>query len=323
MWIIHPECPTSRSYGRLLRILCQSTPFRIKLAPPSRPHGARSVLGARSRSRTTLCVGLALHPSILLPDRIVTCSFPRVGPSRSSRVCPSRCAARFSQARVRSSTRSARRYQQSPREDPGRDFNSTRYAIHLQALEVKFPVDIAPTGHRIIGHLLPCLNGIRRAITEAKFDWKLSDSLPEINISTPLLGRVTAAVESDWDAGSEEGRLSLATLQRYRLSFKGISSGLVALSVLQTCGVQLLSALTPGTETELESWTRLHSTILPSPPTIPDPATSKALLNKAIQIWNRTLSTLEEGNPSGDPYSFDILLQCLVSPRSLLPLVQL
>ena len=64
------------------------------------------------------------------------------------------------------------------------------------------------TGHRIIGHLLPMLNGLRRAVVDTAFPWKLVDPSPAgISPTAADLEHITSAATYDWDISSEEGRI--------------------------------------------------------------------------------------------------------------------
>ncbi|KAL8284182.1 hypothetical protein RQP46_004931 [Phenoliferia psychrophenolica] len=166
-------------------------------------------------------------------------------------------------------------------------------------------------GHRIIAHLLPVLNGCRRAIRSTPFQWTFSDAPPSKTLlSESGASKVGSAVASEWDAQSEEGRAALATLQLYQSSLKGLSPALVSLSLLELREEYLVSALVP--EGKGKGWARLASSDVK--PLVGSGAQATSTEAQALAVFGATLQLLgeeEQDTAPADQYVFDLLRTCL------------
>jgi phosphatidylinositol 4-kinase len=173
-------------------------------------------------------------------------------------------------------------------------------------------LNLVRTGHRIIGHLLPALNGARRAIVDSTFSWNVSDPSPAAaTLSTTLVATITEALSQDWDVGTEGGRLAIATLQQYESSSKGLSAGLVVYGALECRQSYWTGALTSRNEAG-PGWRALLSGKALSVHGGEHAQTSMA---GAFKTWSQTLLLLQKTDDQvpTDAYSFDILLSSLVS----------
>lgn len=164
------------------------------------------------------------------------------------------------------------------------------------------------------------LNGLRRAVVDTAFPWKLVDPSPAgISPTAADLEHITSAATYDWDISSEEGRISLASIQRYQASLKGLSAGLVPLGVLECRQAYLASALAPGPSSR--RWEGLVSYPVESVmPEGGDPSV-QSCLDEALALFDQTLALLEDDELVApmDPYAFDILLETIVSRYAVLP----
>lgn len=167
------------------------------------------------------------------------------------------------------------------------------------------------SGHRIIGFLLPALNGARRALNESSFAWSASDApLVTSSPSPDHLRTVNGAVEQPWDVSTEGGRLALATLQHYETAGKPISSGLLVLCDLDAQRAYWTSVLSHA-EAASPAW----KTVLASDAaTIRGGANADRATEKALSVWAQTTTSLQqlESDGAADAYSFEILTSSLV-----------
>ncbi|ORY78396.1 hypothetical protein BCR35DRAFT_304996 [Leucosporidium creatinivorum] len=165
-------------------------------------------------------------------------------------------------------------------------------------------------GHRIIGYLLPALNGARRAINESSFTWNVSDAT--LSGATPAEAQLTAVAEAisrDWDLSTEGGRLALATLRQYETSSKSLSAGLVVLCDLEAQRAYWASSLTHADACS-DGWkTPLASEVAK----LQGGEAAQAATSRALEAWSQTLLALQKLDSEGaaDPYSLDILLASL------------
>ncbi|KAK4048808.1 phosphatidylinositol-4- kinase [Microbotryomycetes sp. JL201] len=165
-------------------------------------------------------------------------------------------------------------------------------------------------GHRIIGNLLPALNGVRRAIAAAPFVWTKDDPSPAPpRPSGEALGNAGTATADEWDTTTESGRIALATLAQYETSQKGLSSGLIVwcdLEAQRAYWTTVVSSDHPATN----KWQFVNHT-----QAMQIKAGDGALTSRecALGVWQHTLLELEKADSETpfDPYSFDVLLSSL------------
>lgn len=178
-----------------------------------------------------------------------------------------------------------------------------------------------PPGHRIIGYLLPALNGARRAINESPFTWNSLDATLSSATPTPTqLITVSEAISQEWDTSTEGGRSALATLRQYDASSNGLSAGLVTLCDLEAQRAYWASALTHASASS-DGW----KTLLASDATkLQGGDAAHGATSRALDVWSQTLLSLQkmDSERSADPYSLDILLASLASllPSAAWPL---
>lgn len=166
------------------------------------------------------------------------------------------------------------------------------------------------TGHRIISHLLPALNGCRRASRITPFKWSFSDPQPsKTSLSDSGFARVDTAVSHEWDVTTEEGRAALATLQLYQLSLKGLSPAFASLAILELQEEYLASALVDSGDGK--GWDRLAR----SPgKAIVGRTGVQSTTSEALAVFDATMRQLgadQETSPM-DAYAFDVMLTSLV-----------
>lgn len=185
-------------------------------------------------------------------------------------------------------------------------------------------------GHRIIGHLLPILNGLRRAISQSNFHSLPTDlnSTSSTIVENKKFSNVTQAINYDWDSSTLEGRTSIANLDLYSnisngTSLKGLSDGFVKWSILELEVIQLASVLSgrhssiDGESSEQPGW---NSLLKGKGASVDSSSMNQDTLRKTFEvslgIWDQTLISLEDDDSDSmpmDSYSFDILQQSLVS----------
>lgn len=172
-------------------------------------------------------------------------------------------------------------------------------------MDVELSADFDLADYRIISHLLPALNGTRRALSDPQFTWTLQDPAPTTSDSSiDLLSRLHSVINADWDINTSDGRTALATIRQYDHSGRGLSPGLVPLCL----GESLLGYLASG----VGGWDALlHG----QPVTGEGTGETKAFVKEAVGGWRGTLDMLErdEEDVKADPYAFDLLLLSLVS----------
>ncbi|KDE03986.1 hypothetical protein MVLG_05555 [Microbotryum lychnidis-dioicae p1A1 Lamole] len=166
-------------------------------------------------------------------------------------------------------------------------------------------------GHRIIGYLLPALNGARRAVGNSPFPWTVHDELPLTpEPSRDLVESVVAAIAYEWDPSTEGGRVALATLKQYDSSMRGLSPGLIALVQIEFELAYWTSAIVPAVKSG-GGWRALLEG---------DPASitaggqaAYASATRAHGTFENTYTMLErmDGEYPPDPYAFDVLLSSL------------
>lgn len=101
------------------------------------------------------------------------------------------------------------------------------------------------------------------------------------------------------------------TLSIYQNSLKGFSGGFVQYSTLESQQAYLASAISGQGK---DSWATIVSGAQ-SALSAQDNLNSQESLGQSLEIWRQTLALLEDGAEmdSMDPYSFDVLVQSLVS----------
>lgn len=164
-------------------------------------------------------------------------------------------------------------------------------------------------GYRIIGHLLPALNGCRRAIASSAFRFDFADPAPpRVALDHPAIPVVAGAIAEGWEPTTPDGRLVLATLEQYSNSLRGFMAGFVPLVSIEVQRAYLLTAISGAND-----WDKLVASP-PIPPLLARPDLDSGL-QSALALYIGTLSILAEASEEGvptDPYAFDILSQCLV-----------
>lgn len=172
-----------------------------------------------------------------------------------------------------------------------------------------------PLGHRIIGHLLPTLNGLRRALSQTPFNWLITDISPiPISSAQESFHSVTTAISYEWDSSTLEGRTSTATLDTYSNSIKGLSAGFVNCSLLESQRVYLARVVSGENE---QGWNDLLTSekVRGKSSSSIDQRLVEQNLLVSLSTWDQTLKSLEDDSDDSlvmDPYSFDILQQSLV-----------
>lgn len=125
---------------------------------------------------------------------------------------------------------------------------------------------------------------------------------------------MTAAVSREWDVSSEEGRTSLATLQLYQTSLKGISPGFVPLASLELQELYLAAALVE--DGDGQGWSRMAANPTRSPLETWAPLQSASM--EALEVFSQSIALLGADQEAPmDPYAFDVLQMSLVRPPSL------
>ncbi|KAM0792098.1 hypothetical protein ACM66B_004802 [Microbotryomycetes sp. NB124-2] len=165
-------------------------------------------------------------------------------------------------------------------------------------------------GHRIIGNLLPALNGVRRAVGTSSFVWNKNDPSPAPpRPSGEALGNAGTASADDWDMTTEAGRIALATLTQYETSQKGLSSGLIVWCDLEAQRAYWTSVIS-NSPASTDKWQSVNHTTA-----MQVKAGEQALTSRecALGVWQHTLLELEKADSETpfDPYSFDVLLSSL------------
>ncbi|KAM0756315.1 hypothetical protein T439DRAFT_296348 [Meredithblackwellia eburnea MCA 4105] len=169
-------------------------------------------------------------------------------------------------------------------------------------------------GYRIISHLLPVLNGLRRALSTTPFQWKSDDPAPfKCAFDRAGLDKISTAASHEWTVSTEEGRTSLATLQLYSSSLKGLAPGLAVLSSLEAQETYLATILTGSSSFNLVGWPRYFDGLRKS--TTNAGISRQASSAEGLEIFSQTLSSINlvdsEETVEPDPYAFELLLSSL------------
>ena len=168
-------------------------------------------------------------------------------------------------------------------------------------------------GHRIIGYLLPALNGARRALNESLFTWTVSDTPPvTASSSSDHLRTVQGALEQSWDLNTEGGRLASATLQQYETTGSPISAGLLVLCDLDAQRAYWTSVLTHA-EAGSPGWKSLLATDAAA---VRGGSSAHQATGQALSVWSQTIASLQQHDSEGevDSRAFELLVSSLVSP---------
>ncbi|KAK4703422.1 phosphatidylinositol 4-kinase A, partial [Phenoliferia sp. Uapishka_3] len=172
------------------------------------------------------------------------------------------------------------------------------------------PLSRLSVRHRIISHILPSLNGFRRASGSTLFKWSFSDPVPVYEkLAESSAAKISTATSQEWDVSSDEGRTSLSTLHLYQSSLKGLSPALVTLVALGVQEDYFASALMEHGKGE--GWARVARNPVKAP--LVSRAGVQAITTDALAAFDSIIKQLEieqEVRPV-DPYSFDVLLKSI------------
>ncbi|GEM09474.1 phosphatidylinositol 4-kinase [Rhodotorula toruloides] len=152
-------------------------------------------------------------------------------------------------------------------------------------------------GPRTISYVLPALNGLRRAMTRGLFTWTASDPQPSIlSFDDPSVAHLRSifANSSDLELSSEEGRIALATLEKYQFAQPGLSPTLPLLASLEIQQAYWSSFLSPAKSSDAR-WKGMlvASGTQTDKLAMPQQIAAEGVAQKALEVWQRVVRAIE------------------------------
>ncbi|BGO97504.1 Phosphatidylinositol 4-kinase STT4 [Rhodotorula toruloides] len=159
-------------------------------------------------------------------------------------------------------------------------------------------------GPRTISYVLPALNGLRRAIPQGHLRWTAADPQPSIlSFDDPAVTHLRSifANSSDLDLSSEEGRIALATLEKYQFIQPGLSPTLPLLASLEIQQAYWSSFLSAA-KTSDARWKEMlvGSGKQTDKSAMPQQIAAEGVAQKALEIWQRVVRAIENEDEMDD-----------------------